>query len=146
MFTKKYLRRNFVIFGSVWTTISIVKDLYVPWGGGLDWETPITVLAGWVGCAIGFALMGGFRRSTPVAVSSRQDTARERNLKKMASIGGVVLITVAIGLALFMPRDLVWLGLLMWPAIGVVAIVYYWWLTWMWKRPDKDRRADFGIS
>lgn len=80
MFTKKYLRRNFVIFGSVWTTISIVKDLYVPWGGGLDWETPITVLAGWVGCAIGFALMGGFRRSTPVAVSSQQDTARERNL------------------------------------------------------------------
>ncbi len=137
MFTKNYLRRNFVIFGSTWTIFSRVKDLYVPWGGGLDWATPITVLAGWVGCAIGYALMGGFRRSTPEAVSSQQDTDRKRKLKKMAFIGGAVPITISIGLGLFMPRDLVWLWLLMWPALGVAAIVYYWWLMWMWKRADK---------
>lgn len=56
------------------------------------------------------------------------------------------MITIATGLVLFMPRDLVWLRLLMWPAISVVAIVFYWWLMWMWKRPDKDRRAASGIS
>ena len=66
--------------------------------------------------------MGGFRRSVPEAVSSQQDTDRERNLKKMASIGGVVLITIAIGLVLFMPRGLVWLWLLMWPAIGLECL------------------------
>ncbi len=146
MFTRNYLRRNYVIFGSVWTIISIVRDLYVPWGGGLDWETSTNVLTGWVGCTIGFALMGGFRRSTPEAVSSQQDTDRQRNLKKMASIGGGVLMTTAIGLALFMPRGLIWLSLLMWPAIAVVAALFSWWLMWMWKRLDKDRRADSGIS
>ncbi len=146
MFTKNYLRMNFVIMGSVWTFMSIVKDLYVPWGGGLDWGTPITVLAGWVGCATGFAIMGGFRRSTPEGISNQQDTVRERNLKKMASIGGAVLITIAIGLTLFMPRDLVWLWLIMLPTFCVVAIVYYWWLMWMWKRARMDRRSDSGIS
>ena len=138
MFTRNYLRRHFIIFGSVWTTISIARDLYVPWGGGLDWETPVTVLTGWMGCAIGFALMGGFRSSTPEAVSGQQDTDRERNLKKVASIGGgVFLLITAIGLALFVTRGLAWLWLLMWPAIGVVAAVFYWWLMWMWKRADK---------
>ena len=146
MFTKNYLRRNFVIMGSVWTVISLVKDLYVPWGGGLDWWTPIAVLSGWVGCAIGFALMGGFHSSTPEGISSQQDTVRQRNFKKMASIGGVVLMTIAIGLGLFMPRDLAWLWVLMLPVFCVVAIVYYWWLRWMWKRVGKDRRADSGIS
>jgi hypothetical protein len=83
--------------------------------------------------------MGGSHRSTPEAVSDQQNTDRERNLKKMASIGGGVLITIAIGLPLFMPRDLVWLGLLMWPAVGVVATAFYWRLMWMWKRLDKVR-------
>ena len=86
----------------------------------MDWETPITVLSGWVGCAIGFAFKGGFHRSTPEAVSSQQDTARERNFKRTALIGGVVLITVPIGLAIFIPRGPVWLWLLMGSAIGVI--------------------------
>ncbi|MCY3904512.1 MAG: hypothetical protein OXF62_06595 [Caldilineaceae bacterium] len=145
MFTRSYLRRNFVIMGSVWTAVSILKDLYVPWGGGLDWWTPTAVLSGWVGCATGFAPVGGFHSSTPEGVSAQQDSVRQRNLKKMASIGGVVLIAISIGLGLFLSRHLAWLWALMLPAFCVVAIVFYWWLTWMWKRAGKDPRAGSGI-
>lgn len=141
MFTKEYLRRNFIIFVLLWPVISVVSDLYAPWGDGLSWDTFTTVLSGWTGCVIGFALLGGFSSSTPETASSQQETDWKRSIKRTASIGGAVLMASGIGATVFMPRDSVfglWLWLLVWPALGTVGIVFYWRLVRKWKQDNHE--------